>query len=75
MQLIIGFLIPWTISVHLYCVCQILIFNAINTIVTAMEGNIRIDRSPLGPGTDRETDISFASGSGNIISTSPYHYP
>jgi hypothetical protein len=54
-------------SVHLYYVCQILVFNAINTIVTDMEGNIRIDRLPLGPATDRETDISLASGSCNII--------
>jgi hypothetical protein len=53
----------------LYCVCQILVFNAINTIVTDMEGNIRIERQPLGRGTDRETDISLDSGSGNIMST------
>ena len=32
--------------------CQILVFNAINTIVTDMECNIRIDRLPLGRGTD-----------------------
>jgi hypothetical protein len=49
-------------------VCQILVFNAINTIVTDMEGNIRIDRLPLGSGTDYEIDISLAYGSGNIIS-------
>jgi hypothetical protein len=54
-------------------VCQILVFNAINTISTDMEGNIRIDRLPLCSGTDRETDISLASGSGNIISIGPYH--
>jgi hypothetical protein len=33
--------------------CQILFFNAINTIVTDMECNIRIDRLPLGRGTDQ----------------------
>ena len=38
---------------HLYCMCQILIFNAINTIVTDMECNIRIYRLPLGRGTDQ----------------------
>jgi hypothetical protein len=38
---------------HLYCMCQILVFNAINTIVTDMECNIRIDRLPLGRGTDQ----------------------
>jgi hypothetical protein len=53
-------------------VCQILVFNAINTIATDMEGNIRIDRLPLCSGTDRETDISLASGSGNIISIGRY---
>jgi hypothetical protein len=51
--------------VHLYCVCQILIFNGINTIATDVEGNIRIDRLHLGTGTDREI----------YISTSPYHDP
>jgi hypothetical protein len=57
-------------------VCQILVFNAINTIVTDMEGNIRIVRLSLVPlGMDRETDISLASGSGNIISTGQYHDP
>jgi hypothetical protein len=60
-------------SVHLYCVCQILVFNAINTKVTDVEGNIRIDRLPLGRGTDCETDISLASG--DIISTGLYHDP
>jgi len=54
---------------------QILVFNAINTIVTDMEGNIRMDRLPLGRDTDRETDICLAFGSGNIISTGPYHDP
>ena len=35
--------------------CQILVFNAINTIVTDMECNIRIDRLPLGRGgTDHD---------------------
>ena len=53
--------------------CQILDFNAISTIVTDMEGNIRIDRLPLGSGTDHETDISLAYDSGNIISTGTYH--
>jgi hypothetical protein len=37
--------------------CQMLVFNAINTIVTDMGSNIRIDRLPLGPGTARA--ISF----------------
>ena len=55
--------------------CQILVFDAINTIVTDMEGDIWIDGLPLGPGTDRETDITLAAGSGNIISTGPYHDP
>ena len=41
-----------------------------------MEGNIRIDILSLLPmGTDRETDISLASGSGNTISTGQYHDP
>jgi hypothetical protein len=56
-------------------VCQVLVFNAINTIVTALEGNIRIDRLPKGEDTYHETDISLASGSGNIIFTGPYHDP
>ena len=38
---------------HLYCMCQIRVFNAINTIVTDIENNIRIDRLPLGRGTDQ----------------------
>ena len=44
-------------------------------MVTDMEGNIRRDRLPVGHGkrTDREIDISLASGSGNVISTCPYH--
>ena len=62
-------------SVHLYIVCQILVLNVVNTIVTYMEGNIRKDRLPLGHGTDRETDISLTSDSGNIISTGLYHDP
>ena len=48
--------------------------NKHNIIVTDMECNIRINRLPLGH-TNRETDISLASGSGNIISTSLYHDP
>ena len=32
--------------------CQTLVFNAINTIATDIECNIRIDRLPLGRGTD-----------------------
>ena len=32
--------------------CQILVFNAINTIVTDIECTIRIDRLPLSRGTD-----------------------
>ena len=47
--------------VYLYCMCQILVFNAIKTIVTDIKGNIRIDRLPLFEGTDREIDISLAS--------------
>jgi len=39
--------------VYLYCMCQILVFNAINTIVTDMEVNIRIYRLPLVHGTDQ----------------------
>ena len=35
-----------------YCMCQILVFSAINTIVTDIECNIRIDRLSLGRGTD-----------------------
>jgi hypothetical protein len=42
---------------HLYSMCQILVFNAINTIVTDMELNIRIDRLPLGRGTDRGQSV------------------
>jgi hypothetical protein len=71
----LGFMIPWKITVHLHCVCQILVFNAINTIVTDMKGNIRIYKLPLGPSTDLETDISLAFGSDNIISISLYHDP
>jgi hypothetical protein len=71
----VGFMIPWKITVHLHCVCQILVFNAINTIVTDMKGNIRIYKLPLGPSTDLETDISLAFGSDNIISISLYHDP
>ena len=56
---------------HLYCVCQILVFHAINIIVTDMDGNIRIDRLSLDHGTDRQTDISLASG--NIMFTVAYH--
>jgi hypothetical protein len=56
-------------------VCQTQVFNAINTIVTDMNGNIRIDRLSLGRGADRGTDIFLAYGSGNIISTGPYHDP
>jgi hypothetical protein len=39
---------------------QILVFNAIHTIVTDIECNIRIGRLPLGRGTDQWN-------SGNII--------
>jgi hypothetical protein len=49
-----------------YIMCQILVFNLINTIVTDMEGIIRIDRLPLGLGTDQWGDTTLASG--NIIS-------
>ena len=37
----------------LYCVCQILVFNAINRTATDMEGNIRMERMPLGHGTEQ----------------------
>ena len=74
LQFILRFLIPWENSEHLYYVCQILV-NAINTIVSDMEGNITIYRLPLGHGTDRATDISHPSGSGIIISNAPYHDP
>ena len=36
LQFLLGFLIPWISSVYLYCVCQILVFSAINTTVTDM---------------------------------------
>jgi hypothetical protein len=71
----VGFMIPWKITVHLHCVFQILVFNAINTIVTDMKDNIRIYKLPLGPSTDLETHISLAFGSDNIISISLYHDP
>ena len=35
-------------------------------MVIDMEGNIRIDTLPLGHGTNHETDISIASGLGNL---------
>jgi hypothetical protein len=35
--------------------------TSINTIVTDIEGNIRIYRLPSGRGTDHEIDISLAS--------------
>ena len=38
---------------HLYCMCQNLVVHAINTIVTDIECNIRIDRLPLGRRTDQ----------------------
>jgi len=44
LQFLLGFLIPCKVSVHLYCVCQILVFNKINTIVTDTKGNITQDR-------------------------------
>jgi hypothetical protein len=49
------------LSVHLYCVnvYQILVFNALNTIIADMEGNIRIDRLPLAHGTAREISFSI----------------
>jgi len=50
-----------------------LVFNYL--IATDMEGNISIDKLPLGHGMDRETDITLASGSGNIISTGSSHDP
>jgi hypothetical protein len=55
---------------HILCV-----FNSINTIVTDIEGNIRIYRLPSGRGTNHEIDISLASGSGKIMFTGPYHDP
>jgi hypothetical protein len=51
------------------------VFNSIKTIVTDIEGNIRIYRLPSGRGTNHEIDISLASGSGKIIFTGPYHDP
>ena len=50
-----------------------MVFSAINTIVTDMEGIMRIDRLPLGHGKDHETDISLDTD--NIISISSYHDP
>ena len=41
------------LSMHLYCVYQILVFNALSTIVADMEDTIRIDRLPLAHGTAR----------------------
>ena len=61
-----------------YFVCiRILVFSAIHTIVTDMEGNIRTYTLPLGRGTIRTSENLFAlvSGSGNIILTGPYHAP
>jgi hypothetical protein len=55
--------------------CQILVFNAINTIVTDIECNIRINRLPLGLVWTSGNYIALSSGSGNIISTGPYHDP
>ena len=49
------------LSVHLYCVTvyHILVFNALNTIVADMEGNIWIDRLPLAHGTARAISFSI----------------
>jgi hypothetical protein len=38
---------------------QILVFNALSTIVADMEGNIRIDRLPLAHGTARAISFSI----------------
>jgi hypothetical protein len=56
----------------MYILC---VFISINTIVTDIEGNIRIYRLPSGHGTDHEIDISLGSGSGNIFFTVPYYDP
>ena len=47
------------LSVHLYYVYQILVFDALNTIVADMEGNIRIDRLSMAHGTARATSCSM----------------
>ena len=47
------------LSVHLYCVYQILVFDALSTIVADMEGNIRTYRLPLVHGTARSISFSI----------------
>ena len=47
------------LSVHLYCVYQIIVFDALSTIVADMEGNIRTDRLPLAHGTARSISFSI----------------
>jgi hypothetical protein len=47
------------LSVHLYCVYQVLVFNALNAIVADMEDNIMIDRLPLAHGTARAISFSI----------------
>ena len=47
------------LSVHLYCVYQIIVFNALHTIVADMEGNVRIDKRTLAHGTVRAMSFSI----------------
>ena len=47
------------LSVQLYCMYQILVFNALNTIVADTEGYIRIDRLPLTHGKARAITFSI----------------
>jgi hypothetical protein len=51
----------------IYIVCQILVFNPINIIVTDMEGNIRIDRLSLDHGTDNQETYKLPYISLNIV--------
>ena len=65
----------YTIAVHIRFLdslrkklCQMLVFHAINTIVTVNEGNIRIDRLPLGRVLVRTFKLIFSSPSARTIS-------
>jgi cadmium resistance protein CadD (predicted permease) len=53
-------------------------YNAISAFISSvsysdMEGNTKIYRLPLSHRTDRETNISVASGSDNVASTGSYY--
>ena len=45
--------------IYIVCIRLFIVFNALNTIVVDMEGNIKIDRLPLAHGTAREISISI----------------